>query len=121
LNWDDYKTLCDRPDVWSRWMLEQSAALLEAAGEAALARSLAASLDTTPLDKPDGHTGGAMTDMFVLRIDPTEADRIAAVVADAAARGLHSPATRMRGLGGFAEAWDEYRRWRASQQRDRPA
>jgi hypothetical protein len=104
LDWDTYKQLCDSPEVFSRWMLEQTSELLD--GE--LSERLAGSLAGKPLDKPEDHTGGMSTDMFLLTLHATEADAIAERVAGAAAAGVTTSGTRGRGLGGFREAWREY-------------
>jgi hypothetical protein len=112
MNWSEYKALCNRPDVWSRWMLEQTAALLDASGEPELAARIVHMLDAEPLPKPADHKGGAITDMFLLSLDRHEVERIADVIAAAAARGLRTPAAPARGLGGFVEAWREYGQWR---------
>lgn len=108
MDWPTYKRLCDSPHCWSRWMLERSAALLEAHAEPGLAASVRAALDAAPLPKPADHRGPAATDMFVLRLDTAAAQRIRAIVAGAAAAGERT--AEGRGLGGFVEAWDEYLR-----------
>lgn len=70
-----------------------------------------------PLAKPQGHKGGAATDMFVLHLDAAAASAIAKRVEAAAAEGLETSGTRGRGLGGFPEAWREYREFINQQQR----
>ena len=108
MDWPAYKRLCDRPDVWSRWMLEQTAALL---ADADLRARLAAHARTAPLDKPSDHRGGSATDMFTLDLTPDEAERILAALESARSKGDTTIATRARGLGGFVEAWAEYHRF----------
>ena len=107
MDWDTYKQLCDRPDVWSRWMLEQTQALLKPA----LAAELAAVLGTQPVTKPRDHRGGAATDMFVLELPAQRRSAVAAAVRQAKLAGRITPATAARGLGGFVEAWQEYADW----------
>jgi hypothetical protein len=106
VDWDSYKRLCDAPDTFSRWMLEQTALLLEAQGQPAA--SLLEALAGEPLAKPEGHRGPAATDMFQLAMTPPEVRRVCGLVARAIAQGLTTPATRARGLGGFEAAWVEY-------------
>lgn len=106
MDWATYKKLCQRPDHWSRWMLEQSLELLRGAPH--LARPLRFALGGTPLAKPPGHRGGAETDMLRLELDSATAQAILAVVEQAAAQGAQTSGTQGRGLGGFAEAWREY-------------
>lgn len=114
MEWDEYRKLCDRPNVVSRWMLAQTIELLEGADRPALAAALAAALDPArarQLPKPAGHRGGRETDMFELALERTCVDEIAATVAACVAANVRTSGTLARGLGGFAEAWEEYRRW----------
>ena len=67
-----------------------------------------------PLVKPPGHKGGDATDMFELRISAAQADAVVAVLREAKARDVRTSGTRHRGLGGFLEAWEEYRRFIAA-------
>ena len=73
VDWTTYKSACDQPDHWSRWMLEQSALMIEEVG---LANKLLAALMTEPIPKPNDHSGPIETDMFVLRLPPYERDQI---------------------------------------------
>ena len=106
MDWCAYKSLCDSPQTFSRWMLEQSVELL--ADEAPLAERVAAVLRDTPLEKPADHRGGAPTDMFTLALSAAECRAIDAAVTRAVADGRTTTGTRARGLGGFREAWHEY-------------
>lgn len=104
LDWDAYKRLCDTPDVISRWMLEQTAELLEGA----LRAELEATLSGPSLPKPDDHKGNAATDMFQLRLARQQVVAVHERVARAVVAGESTSGTRARGLGGFEEAWREY-------------
>jgi len=106
VDWDRYKQLCDTPNVFSRWMLEQTGQLVEAELTPLFERVLLG----TPLDKPVDHRGGAATDMFVLALSRAEVSRICACVEVAVQARTTTSATGGRGLGGFREAWDEYLR-----------
>ena len=101
IDWERYKALCDRPDVLSRWMLEETATLLS--GETRLA--LLEILGGTPLPKPPDHKGGEATDMFAVDLPSDVVCSISEVVLDAASRGLRTP--RSTKIGGFATAWRE--------------
>ena len=101
IDWECYKALCDRPDVLSRWMLEETATLLS--GETRMA--LLEILGGTPFPKPPGHKGGEATDMFVVELPTYVIRSIVEVVLDAAERGLRTP--RSTKIGGFATAWRE--------------
>lgn len=104
MDWDTYKRLCDTPDVISRWMLEQTAELLD--GE--LRGLLSSALLGEPLEKPGDHKGGGATDMFRLQLAVREVRAIHERVAAAVAAGECTSGTASRGLGGFEEAWREY-------------
>ena len=115
MDWDAYKARCDSPEVWSRWMLSQTLELLS--GDAELGAPLRRALCGKPIAKPSRHKGGACTDMFELRLDETQAEAVVAAVRRAVERGAVTAGTRRRGLRGFLEAWVEYRRFIAAQQR----
>ena len=100
MDWERYKALCDRPNVMSRWLLTETAAVVSAE----LRQPLLAAMQQPPLPKPPDHKGGAETDMFELTLDEF-VDRILAAVERAAARGKTT--TQGRTLGGFAPAWRE--------------
>ena len=100
MDWEGYKALCDRPNVMSRWLLTETAALVSTE----LRQPLLAAMQQPPLPKPLDHQGGAETDMFELALDEF-VDRILAAVESAAARG--ETTTQGRTLGGFASAWRE--------------
>ena len=98
MDWDEYKRRCDTPGVVSRWMLERTAELVDPA----VAEHLLAATSDKPLPKPDGHKGGAATDMFELELDDAIADTVVAAVERAHAGGQSK-------LRGFVAAWREYR------------
>lgn len=101
VSWQSYKALCDRPDVLSRWMLEETAALLAGDSRTALLAIAAG----TPLPKPTDHKGGEATDMFEVALPEDVVRVIVDTVDDAAERGLRTP--RSTRIGGFATAWRE--------------
>ncbi len=108
LDWDQYKSLCDMPDVLSRWMLLQTVELLaQEPGAEAPRLLLEQTLRAGPLPKPADHRGGPLTDMFRVPLTAAEAAVVAHVVARASDAGLTTHATAARGLGGFVEAWSE--------------
>ena len=115
VDWDEYRVRCDSPEVWSRWMLAQMLELLS--GDAELSAPLHRALSGEPIAKPRGHKGGDATDMFELRLDEAHADAVVARVRRAVERGVETEGTRGRGLGGFLEAWMEYRDFIAAQHR----
>jgi hypothetical protein len=104
LDWERYKQICDTPNVFSRWMLEQTSELTSEVFSTVLRQTL----QSAPVPKPDGHRGGAVTDMFELTLSQRLVDDIAGEVHDAAATSRTTSGTKDRGLGGFSEAWNEY-------------
>jgi len=112
LDWSSYKRLCDRPDTWSRWMLQQTRELLTGP----LAEQLGAALAGRPIAKPEDHRGSNATDMFVLELSVASRLDILSVIESAQRAGLTTSATVGRGLGGFLEAWREYAHWTNEQE-----
>jgi hypothetical protein len=108
MDWDRYKTLCDTPDVCSRWLLEQTREIVD---EPSLKFRLNEDLSATPLPKPADHQGDAATDMFRMSLSLPEVRALRRQIESAAAEGRTSSGTRGRGLGGFVEAWQEYERY----------
>jgi limonene-1,2-epoxide hydrolase len=106
MDWNEYKRLCDSPPVFSRWMLEQSIELLHA--EPRLAAAIGRAFADSPLSKPTDHRGGPQTDMFVLSLSVGQVNEVVTAIGAAIDRGWTTPATRLRGMGGFREAWHEY-------------
>jgi hypothetical protein len=106
MEWGEYKSLCDQPFTFSRWMLEQTIALVR--DQPALADALAMVLCGPVLTKPVDHKGGRDTDMFDVRIDVGSARAIHRLVRQAVLSGRHTTATQQRGLGGFDAAWRDY-------------
>jgi len=106
MDWSEYKRLCDRPTVFSRWMLEQTRELIE--GEPSLAEALGNALRGEVLDKPTDHRGGSATDMFVLQLETDQATEILLTMERAEQDDRRTVATRRRGIGGFVAAWRDY-------------
>ena len=110
MDWQTYQACCDRGDVLSRYLLEQTAILLADAGEQQLAAALQAVSRRTPLPQPADHRGGPGSDFFVLELATGQAERIVALLLEARAAGART--AEGRSLGGFVEAWQEYVDWR---------
>lgn len=121
MDWPTYKALCDQGDVQSRFLLEETCALLF---DARLIVELRSLLAQEPLSKPPDHRAGPLTDMFPVALTSATALAIRDSVADAAEHDRCSPRTAERGLGGFVESWTEVceimlARERGENQRDR--
>ena len=108
MQWSTYKSLCDRPDYWSRWMLDQCMELLHQQNLAALGQVLADAVTDHPLDVPADHAGPPTTRMHRVSLSVALRHEILAALEHASARGMITPQTAGRGLGGFVEAWREY-------------
>lgn len=106
MDWHTYKTLSDRPDYWSRWMICQCADLLTRHNHAALAAALSAALDGEALPQPADFKGPQATHMFQLTLSGSQRQQALATIA--AAREAQAKTADGRGLGGFVEAWQEY-------------
>lgn len=85
-------------------MLEQTADLLDEP----LCSRLQEITKCCPLEKPDGHIGGAETDMFELHLENEKRMVILESVRKAVIEGRTTGGTCRRGLKGFVEAWTEY-------------
>ncbi len=109
MDWNGYKQLCDQPNVFSRWMLEQTRELA-VSRQSPEAQRLAQAVLQTPLAKPVDHTGKSSTDMIVLAWSYDDVNAIVELVKLATIEDRTSAATQGRGLGGFVEAWQEYAR-----------
>ncbi|MDA1073405.1 MAG: hypothetical protein O3A63_01420 [Proteobacteria bacterium] len=101
MDWETYKALCDQPQYWSRWMLEQTRNLLESRNPVAV--KIAQALKAVPLLKPPDHTGDKRTDMFAIDLGEAEVSDILAAI-----RRAHDREPE-RILPGFELAWIEYR------------
>ena len=108
MQWDAYKELCDQPDYWSRWMLEQCADLMAQQQKADLQALLEAALEQPPLPMPLDHRGPPATQMYQLQFTRTQRQAMLLAVAEAQQKGLTTSQTKRRGLGGFVQAWQEY-------------
>ena len=106
MDWKCYKQRCDSPEMWSRWMLNETIGLVGA--QSSFGLTLEAAMRATPLEKPLDHRGGPATDMFELDLGASEVDAIVLEIEQAAQR--NATTSGGRGLGGFVEAWQEYQR-----------
>ena len=116
MDWQTYKQLCDQPDYWSAWMIDQCCQLLQASdvSEALeVDQTLRADLGRSFLPQPPDHSGDVRTQMYQVTITQEQAQLLLGVIEHAARQGLFTQGTQSRGLGGFAEACEELIRWRA--------
>ncbi|MEZ5596213.1 MAG: limonene-1,2-epoxide hydrolase family protein [Pseudomonadales bacterium] len=73
MDWAAYKALCARPDVFSRALLEWTRSRV---ADDALQAVFDTLLNQPPIGKPSDFSGDARTDMFVVRFDTGQAQRI---------------------------------------------
>ena len=64
MNWSDYKDICDRTNVFSRWALERTRNLLSQE----LCTELDRGTGSDAIPKPDDHKGDQRTDMFEMNL-----------------------------------------------------
>lgn len=114
MDWAAYKTACDQPDTWSRWMLSQCAEIFEQVAATELANEMRAALTQPAIPAPDDFKGGSKAQMFRLQLSVSECCAAVAAVRTAQRLKITSLATQARGLGGFEEAWREYAQWQAT-------
>ena len=55
MEWAEFKTLCDRPDYQSKWLIKQTLELVRAMGVEEVIEELTTVLMTEPLPLPEGH------------------------------------------------------------------
>ena len=108
MEWAEYKTLCDRPDFQSQWLIEQTLELVKEVGSEEIFEQLASALMAEPLPLPQGHKGNPDTLMYKLELSRVSRRQICEVVMVAKKQNLTSTLTAHRGLAGFEEAWTEY-------------
>lgn len=107
--WTCYRRLCDKPNVFTRWLLQQTSEILEQSGQTGLMARIQQILnEQSPLDKPRDHQGDSRSDVFLMNLSLTEALEIIQCIGAAERKGLVTRETEQRGLGGFAAAWREY-------------
>ena len=61
MEWPAYRVLCDQPDYWSGWMLDQCVELFEQLGDDTLAARLRSARAGEPLPVPDDFDGPPTT------------------------------------------------------------
>ena len=116
MDWQTYKRLCDQPDYWSAWMIDQCRQLLQASdvSEAtAVDQTLCADLCRPFLPQPPEHSGDVRTRMYQVTITQEQGQLLLNVIEQAVGKRAFSQDTQSRGLGGFAQACEELIRWRA--------
>ncbi len=116
MDWQTYKRLCDQPDYWSAWMIDQCCQLLQASdvSEATVVdQTLRSDLSRPFLPQPPNHSGDVRTKMYQVTITQEQGHLLLEVIEHAARQRLFTQGTQSRGLGGFAEACEELIRWRA--------
>ena len=94
-------------------MLEQCIDLFEQLERNDLSALLRHAVEGEPLATPADHKGPAATQVLRVELDVRVRAEMLSAIADAHQRGLTTPHTVKRGLGGFVEAWQEYAAYEA--------
>ena len=104
MEWSAYRQLCDSPNVFSRWALEQSKTQLNTD----LRDAIDAVLLKQHLEKPHGHKGDKRTDMFQLQLPPRAVNEIIECLNHAHELKKQTSGSVIRDYTGLIKAWEEY-------------
>jgi len=104
MRWEAYKRQCEQPDVLSRWVIEQTAELLDDD----LRGRVLAELDAEPLPRPSGHVGDRRADMFLINDLGDVALSISVAVGQAVRGGRCTSAVTTLGVRRFDAVWRNY-------------
>ena len=107
MDWPEYKRLCDRPDYWSHWMLNQCLELIKHQGSTGLQEAIQAALVNEPLHRPADHAGPQSTFMYKFSPSLSLSELLLAEIEKAQKTNITTVATRERGLAGFLAACRE--------------
>lgn len=108
---DEYKAMCQHPDVFSRSTLEETVRVLQTGGYE-LMPLIERTLLQPPLEKPCAHVGDATTDFFRVAISASEAEAIRDACIDEEVASVVGPegynAALARYYGKLADLWTDY-------------
>ena len=102
MDWPEYKALCNKTHVFSRWALEQTHARLPSHLSLLLRRGTA----TEPLVKPADHKGDSRTDMYEVTLGKSSQHELVQALTEhecprtTQGKGLDKPSPLLR-------AWQE--------------
>lgn len=102
MDWSEYKDICDRTNVFSRWALERTRNLLS--------RELCTELDrgtgSDAIPKPTDHKGDCRTDMFEVDLEIAIQQ---AIVKELSRRSEHESAQKVgtTRISPLLKAWEE--------------
>lgn len=102
MDWKEYKRLCERPDHFSRWALQVTAAAIS---DVAARQRLQELMHEAPIAKPPDHRGGEETDFFRVDVAPQHVAVMVRELGDAAASSDDRLGRRLRHL---KVVWQEY-------------
>ena len=104
MRWEAYKQQCEQRDVLSRWVIEQTAELLDDD----LRGRVLAELAAEPLPRPSGHVGDRRADMFLINDLGDVALAVSAAVGQAVRGGRCTSAATTLGVRRFDAVWRSY-------------
>lgn len=102
MRWEDYKRLCERPDHFSRWALQMTAA---AVSDPALRGALVNATRKAPLVKPADHRGGPETDYFQIDV---AMHHVRLLVEQLGVAAAETEGKQQRRLNHLRVVWREY-------------
>lgn len=115
MDWSEYKKLCDQPDYWSHWMLNQCLELIAHSEAPDLVAAMQQALATQPLERPEDHRGPQATLMYHLPLSLALSERLLTQIQHAQSDNQTTAATQARGLGGFVAACQELVQFRQAE------
>ena len=110
MNAEEYKSICNRPDVFERGVLEASERALSQKHPPSALR-LREIFSVAPIPKPLLHRGGSHTDYFLVELNVAEAEQIVEYLVDAetgAVRSDGETTPQASRFGSLVDAWESY-------------
>lgn len=102
MNWSDYKDICDRTNVFSRWALDRTQNLLTPE----LSKELELGVVADAIPKPEDHKGDHRTDMFEVNLDVEIQQGIVAELSQQAGRESTQDLSAPK-ISPLLKAWEE--------------
>ncbi|MBA4123828.1 MAG: hypothetical protein H0X72_15390 [Acidobacteria bacterium] len=110
MNADEYKKLCNQPNVFSRSHLEITEKTLREKN-LSVALHLSETLQTSPITKPAMHKGDKFADYFLITFSESDTEIIIDVFTDLEAENVENDGTTTPAAsfyGGVVDKWTTY-------------
>jgi hypothetical protein len=106
---ENYKSICSRPDVFQRAVIESTARAIKEHEHLSL--KLLEIINGAAINKPDLHTGSNDSDFFRIKIDAEEAEQIEDYLLSAEAHAVGENGETTSAASHFASLADAWRRY----------